>query len=80
MKKQLTTAVKAYYYPNSTGLPKIEVVGIVFFTRRTKILKRLVREIIYTARRETNFSYLDTTIERVSQELDNYVYNYYNQK
>ncbi len=80
MKKQLVTGIQVNYNTNCFGLPKVEIVGIVFYVRRTKILKRLVREIIYTVRREGSYTYPDTTKERVRKELDNYVYSYYNQK
>lgn len=79
MKKQLVTAVTVICNTNCVSTPKIEVIGIVFYVRRTKILKRLVREIIYTVKKTVSYN-PDATKEMVRKELDNYVYTYYNKK
>lgn len=48
MKKQLVTSIDVDGVPRGfDGLMELCVIGEVFYTRRTKILKRLVRKVIH---------------------------------
>lgn len=48
MKKQLISAVGVRYATNvNTGQLETLVIGMVFYIRKTKILKRRVRKILY---------------------------------
>lgn len=75
MKKQLVTTMGIKYIHDQLQLV---VVGEVFYTRRTRILNRLVRKVIHTV--ITPFDSYDTAEEakkQVRKEMDQFVYKYY---
>ena len=75
MKKQLVTSIDIKYVYNYLQLA---VVGEVFYTRRTRILNRLVRKVIHTV--IIPFDSYDSAEEAKKQarkEMDQFVYKYY---
>lgn len=75
MKKQLVTTMGIKYIHDHLQLV---VVGEVFYTRRTRILNRLVRKVIHTV--IIPFDSYDTAEEakkQVRKEMDQFVYKYY---
>lgn len=75
MKKQLVTTMGIKYIHDYLQLV---VVGEVFYTRRTRILNRLVRKVIHTV--IIPFDSYDTAEEakkQVRKEMDLFVYKYY---
>lgn len=77
MKKQLTTSVEVAGVSYTDDL-ELLVIGEVFYTRRTKILKRLVRKVIHKVEVPVDFF---NSIEEAKAEarrcMDEFVKQYY---
>ncbi len=78
MKKQLATSVRIVYTNLCVEHPERVVLGEVFYTGRTRILKRLVRKVIHRVEHPIDFY---TSIEEAKKEVQNklnvYVQEYY---
>lgn len=79
MKKQLVTSVDVTYVCHNTGdYMELVVLGEVFYMRRTRFLKRLVRKVIHKV--EVPMDYF-TSVEEAKTEarrqMDKFVKAYY---
>lgn len=78
MKKQLITALSLEYtdsmYPETS---EMIIRGIVFYMRRTRILKRKVRKIIHKVEIPLAYGSIEEIKQMVRQLLDEYVDQYY---
>lgn len=77
MKKQLTTTVGVAYANHGTDLLELVVYGEVFYTRKTKILKRLVRKVIHRVEIALDFLSVEEAKAEARKQLDDYVLSYY---
>lgn len=79
MKKQLVTSVDVTHVCHNTGdIMELVVLGEVFYMRRTRFLKRLVRKVIHKV--EVPIDYF-TSVEEAKVEarrqMDEFVKTYY---
>lgn len=79
MKKQLTTSVRTAHINHSVDCFELAVIGEVFYTRRTKILKRLVRKIIYKVEISLDYLSIEEAKEEARQQMNDFVKQYYNE-
>lgn len=79
MKKQLTTSVRTAHINHGVDCFEMVVIGEVFYTRRTRILKRLVRKIIYKVEISLDYHSIEEAKEEVRQQMDDFVKQYYNE-
>ncbi len=79
MKKQLVTSVDVAGVPRGfDGLMELCAIGEVFYTRRTKILKRLVRKVIHKIELPlVYFASVEDAKAEVRRQMDAYVKKYY---
>lgn len=77
MKKQLTTTVGVTYANHGTDLLELVVYGEVFYARKTRILKRLVRKVIHRVEISLDFLSVEEAKVEARKQLDDYVLNYY---
>lgn len=79
MRKQLVTSVEVVCVPRGfDGMMEVVVIGEVFYTRRTKFLKRLVRKVIHKV--EVPLDYFisaEAAKEEARRQMDTYVKEYY---
>lgn len=81
MKKTLVTSVDVTHVCHNTGdYMELVVLGEVFYMRRTRFLKRLVRKVIHTV--EVPLDYF-TSVEKAKamarEQMDKFVREYYAQ-
>lgn len=78
MKKQLISAIGVNYATNAnTGQLETLVMGMIFYIRKTKILKRKVRKIVYELTVPCEGRTLAMTKSEMRRLLDNEVRDYY---
>lgn len=79
MKKQLVTSVDVAGVPRGfDGLMELCVIGEVYYTRRTKILKRLVRKVIHKVEVPLDyFTSVEAAKAEARRQMDAYVKEYY---
>lgn len=79
MKKQLVTSVEVACVPRGfDGVMEAVVIGEVFYTRRTKILKRLVRKVIHKVDVPLDyFASVEDAKAEARRQMDAYVKDYY---
>lgn len=79
MKKQLVTSVNVTHVCHNTGdYMELVVLGEVFYMRRTRFLKRLVRKVIHKV--EVPMDYFTSVEEakvEVRRHMDEFVKKYY---
>ncbi len=77
MKKQLVTSVEVAYVSHIYNL-ELMAIGEVFYMRRTRILKRLVRKVIHKVEVPVDyFISVDKAKAEARRRLDDYVHRYY---
>ena len=79
MKKQLVTSVDVTYVCHNTGdYMELVVLGEVFYMRRTRFLKRLVRKVIHKVEVPINyFTSVEEAKAEARRQMDEVVKAYY---
>ncbi len=78
MKKQLISAVGVIYVHNlQSDTVEPNVLGEVFYMRKTRILKRRVRKVIYSLAVPLDGHSIDSTKQEMRELLDDTVRRYY---
>lgn len=77
MNKQLVTSVGVTYVNHYADVMKLMVVGEVFYTRRTRILKRLVRKILHKVEISLDFLSVEEAKAEARRQTGAYVKKYY---
>lgn len=79
MKKQLVTSVDVTYVCHNTGdYMELVVLGEVFYMRRTRFLKRLVRKVIHKVEVPIDyFTSVDKAKAEARRQMDEFVKQYY---
>lgn len=80
MKKQLVTSVEVTCVPRGfDGNMEMIVLGKVFYTRRTRILKRLIRKVIHRVEVPIDFfNSIEEAKAVARQQMDEFARKYYN--
>ena len=79
MKKQLVTSVDVtHVYSNSGDYMELVVLGEVFYMRKTRFLKRLVRKVIHTVEEPIDdFTSVEEAKAAARREMEEFVKAYY---